>query len=641
MRSKRVPIAIVFTLVFGMVKHLNADSATLLDAIRANNNNRIEALLRDGADPNSKDETQASALMYAALYASPHALELLIRAGAKVNHRDANGMTALFWAAHSYNSAKILIEAGADINLKSGIGSTPLVTAAAYPGNTELLQLMMDKGADIKTTVSGATALTMAAWTGDAQNVALLLKRGADPNAMGFNGTSALHSAVTRGDRQMVQLLIAAGADIQARTMQDEDVLERYGFWNDPVLVRMLLDRGVDPSRKDRRGHNALLFASSSDTVTPAVLSLLVKPGSPTADVKNAYGDNVLQTAQRHADPRILGLLGGTSVTPVPVKVRHVEPTAEKIGAGISRALELLAKTGPSVTKQRGCFSCHHQGLPSLAASYARRVGIGSEIAETNRQLVRPVLERSRTFLLHGAAPAGEAAAVAWMLLGLAADEQPADSLTDIAVNYLANTQMPDGSWVERWGRPPLEYSAISATAVAVRALDLYGFAGRRTEFNQRINRAVTWLAKAKPAASEERSMRLLGLVWGRAPSDLIRQAAGELASAQRVEGGWRQLPWLTTDAYATGQALVALRDSGYFQRDAAAFTLGVKYLLGTQEEDGSWHVRSRALPVQPLFESGFPHGRDQWISAAGTSWAAMALSLALPSRRAADKTGK
>jgi N-acyl-D-amino-acid deacylase len=77
---------------------------------------------------------------------------------------------------------------------------------------------------------------------------------------------------------------------------------------------------------------------------------------------------------------------------------------------------------------------------------------------------------------------------------------------------------------------------------------------------------------------------------------------------------------------------LVALRESGYFHAGSAAFIQGVKYLLGTQKADGSWHVAGRALPVQPLFESGFPYGRDQWISAAGTSWAAMGLSLAIPS---------
>ena len=34
---------------------------------------------------------------------------------------------------------------------------------------------------------------------------------------------------------------------------------------------------------------------------------------------------------------------------------------------------------------------------------------------------------------------------------------------------------------------------------------------------------------------------------------------------------------------------------------------------------------------TQPYFDAGFPHGYDQWMSAAGTSWSAMALTLALP----------
>jgi len=35
----------------------------------------------------------------------------------------------------------------------------------------------------------------------------------------------------------------------------------------------------------------------------------------------------------------------------------------------------------------------------------------------------------------------------------------------------------------------------------------------------------------------------------------------------------------------------------------------------------------------QPYFESGFPHGKDQWISVAGTNWATMALTLTMPVR--------
>jgi hypothetical protein len=48
-----------------------------------------------------------------------------------------------------------------------------------------------------------------------------------------------------------------------------------------------------------------------------------------------------------------------------------------------------------------------------------------------------------------------------------------------------------------------------------------------------------------------------------------------------------------------------------------------------SQQEDGTWHVATRALGFQPYFESGFPHGHDQWISQAGTALAAIALTFA------------
>ncbi len=61
------------------------------------------------------------------------------------------------------------------------------------------------------------------------------------------------------------------------------------------------------------------------------------------------------------------------------------------------------------------------------------------------------------------------------------------------------------------------------------------------------------------------------------------------------------------------------------------AYQRGVRFLSQTQQEDGSWFVRTRALAFQQWFEAGFPHGYHQWISAAGTNWAAMALPLTLP----------
>jgi hypothetical protein len=48
-------------------------------------------------------------------------------------------------------------------------------------------------------------------------------------------------------------------------------------------------------------------------------------------------------------------------------------------------------------------------------------------------------------------------------------------------------------------------------------------------------------------------------------------------------------------------------------------------FLLSTQLADGSWLVRPRDCDPPPL-DAGFPHGKDQFISAAATNWATQAL---------------
>ena len=125
--------------------------------------------------------------------------------------------------------------------------------------------------------------------------------------------------------------------------------------------------------------------------------------------------------------------------------------------------------------------------------------------------------------------------------------------------------------------------------------------------------------------------MQLLGLTWAKAGSEHLAKAARALLAEQRPDGGWAQLATLETDAYATGQALVALHESGQLRVSDPSYQRGVAYLLRTQLADGSWLVRTRAFPFQPYKESGYPHSKDQWISASGASWAAMALSLTAP----------
>jgi N-acyl-D-amino-acid deacylase len=71
---------------------------------------------------------------------------------------------------------------------------------------------------------------------------------------------------------------------------------------------------------------------------------------------------------------------------------------------------------------------------------------------------------------------------------------------------------------------------------------------------------------------------------------------------------------------------LVALHEAGVAAK-SPAYQRGVRFLLDTQLADGSWLVPTRTLATQIYFESGFPHGEHQFISAAGTQWATQALA--------------
>ena len=124
--------------------------------------------------------------------------------------------------------------------------------------------------------------------------------------------------------------------------------------------------------------------------------------------------------------------------------------------------------------------------------------------------------------------------------------------------------------------------------------------------------------------------MRLMGLAWAKATRSQLDAAIREWVAQQRADGGWAQLPHLESDAYATGISLYAMYEAGVPVTDPA-YKKGIAFLLRNQYQDGSWFVKTRAFPVQPQMESGYPFGYNQWISAAGASWASMAIAYTLP----------
>lgn len=96
--------------------------------------------------------------------------------------------------------------------------------------------------------------------------------------------------------------------------------------------------------------------------------------------------------------------------------------------------------------------------------------------------------------------------------------------------------------------------------------------------------------------------------------------AKGENINAPLVEAADGTTPLMYAVVNAEADCVKLLLEKG----------AEVQYLLKTSKPDGTWHVQTRVFPFQKYFESGFPYGKDQWISAAATSWAVMALALTI-----------
>ena len=188
--------------------------------------------------------------------------------------------------------------------------------------------------------------------------------------------------------------------------------------------------------------------------------------------------------------------------------------------------------------------------------------------------------------------------------------------------------------WKPQAVRPPSEGSLFTVSYVALRGLKMFGTAGQQERISQRTAQVRQWMLNTPAQETEDRVFRLRALHVAEAPRDEIRGAARELLKTQRADGGWAQLASLESDAYATGTALVALHQAGGVATADPAYRNGLRFLIARQVDDGSWHVPTRSTPIQTYYESGYPHGEDQFISILAAGWATTALALALPATR-------
>ncbi|APU13580.1 MULTISPECIES: ankyrin repeat domain-containing protein [Actinoalloteichus] len=235
----------------------------LLNAVRRRGTEEVRDLLRDGANPGTRDASGLTALMIAAGNGDAETVGVLIGAGADVYTTDTGaGGTALHKAVQRGDLAtvRMLVEAGAFIDAVCiTTGHTPLLDAFWYKW-PDIVGYLLDRGAG--TDIATHYGFSMRDHFQYAMNVnpvgreklvaadALLRRRlDADQRAV---ADQPLMAAVVAGDVDEVRRLLAAGAEVDAR----HPVLNGFNDVHTPLLVaardghteivRLLLAAGAD-----------------------------------------------------------------------------------------------------------------------------------------------------------------------------------------------------------------------------------------------------------------------------------------------------------------------------------------------------------------------------------------------------------
>ena len=119
---------------------------------------------------------------------------------------------------------------------------------------------------------------------------------------------------------------------------------------------------------------------------------------------------------------------------------------------------------------------------------------------------------------------------------------------------------------------------------------------------------------------------RLLSMAERNAEVDRVQtRHVAKLLAAQRSDGGWAQTDERSSDAFATGQALYALRRAGV-DRSEVAIQSAIDFLVRTQQPEGTWPMTSRPNP-----ENGKPATNLNPITYAATAWATLGLTSYVP----------
>ncbi|GJC80518.1 putative ankyrin repeat protein RF_0381 [Colletotrichum liriopes] len=269
----------------------------LICAIRANQIEAVEFLIKSGADRSAKDSFSGKKkppLFHAAECGLVPIAELLIDNGADVKERSWSGQPFFIEVANSdrLEIVKLFLTRGCDANTAAISGRTIFIHAV-QAGSLPHMKLLQEFGADMNARdITGQPALHMALGQNRMDIVSFLLEHGADPNVMDLTGSTMIISALHKKKYELVKMLLVRGADPNATGLMGKGILWtmlQNKDMEDGIkvdLVRALLQRGANPNEVDNWGESIMSLVITLGN-TELLRTFLTHGGNPNKKIKD------------------------------------------------------------------------------------------------------------------------------------------------------------------------------------------------------------------------------------------------------------------------------------------------------------------------------------------------------------------
>jgi ankyrin repeat protein len=330
------------------VNAANRYGVTPLSLAAANGSDRvISLLLNAGANPRAADgalHDGRTVLMLAARTGSVESIRQLVEHGSDVNATETRtGTTPLMWAAleNRADAVRALINAGANVNARSKVTAYPhtppgVIGDALEEGYSYVGQTVLPRG--------GWTALMYAARQGAMAAARVLAECGADLKIADPDGTPALTFAIINGHYDLATLLIEKGADINQADRTGAtplysavDMHTLQTSFGRPELTRAVTDGAVTMAKT--------LLARGADP-NCALKTRVLKRTYNAGDGRLGEGSTPLMRAAKANDAVMMRLLidGGADID----RQNAIGETAMHIAMNSPKTVQLLADEGAS-----------------------------------------------------------------------------------------------------------------------------------------------------------------------------------------------------------------------------------------------------------------------------------------------------